>query len=458
LSSWLKDMHNNRTRSDQTDSTVSDAKLAGETTKLTTVDRRTFLATGVGAAGTALAGCVGGSGSDTFTIGAIHPLSGDAGEIGARMQDVMDAGVRAVNEGADLGPLVGTAGEGLENHDGVEVEIEWRDHRGSAEQGRSEAEALILDEGVDVLCGSYFSGVTDTTAAVADREGVPFVCGTAISASLTDLGYDWFWQVPPHNDKKAESMFQFLNEFNAEQDEDLERVAVIHEDSTFGTDAAGYMVDRAEEFGFEVVMGPIAYSESDISSFASEIAQMQSEDVEVLVPASNLRSANILLGDMQTADWYPEMFLTNGSAYVDPSFLDDAELSDHIFSAIEYADDMFEIYPEIGEYNDYAVEHGGSSFDGSSLLGWGELFTIIGAANNAETLGADDLKDSLDSLRLEPMEGGMPYPVEFNDNGYNDESFSSIIQNNDSEMEMVWPFEDAQDGTLTWPVPEWDER
>ncbi len=424
----------------------------------TAVARRTFLAAGVGATGAALAGCLGGDEPDTFTIGAIHPLSGDGGEIGARMQDVMDAGVQAVNEGAELGPLVGTDGEGLENHDGIEVEIEWRDHRGDAEQGRSEAENLILDEGVDVLCGSYFSGVTDTAAAVADREGVPFVCGTAISASLTDLGYDWFWQVPPHNDKKAESMFQFLEEFNAEHDEDLERVAVIHEDSTFGTDAAGYMEDRAEEFGFEVVMGPVAYSESDISSFSSEIGEMQSEDVEVLVPASNLRSANILLGDMQTADWYPEMFLTNGSAYVDPSFLDDAELSDHIFSAIEYADDMFEIYPEISEYNDYAVEHGGASFDGSSLLGWGELFTIIGAANNAESLGADDLKDSLDSLHLEPMESGMPYPVEFNDSGYNDESISSIVQNNDSEMELVWPFEDAQDGTLTWPVPEWDER
>ena len=409
-------------------------------------------------AATALAGCVGDSGPETFTIGAIHPLSGDAGEIGERMQNVMNAGVQAVNEGADLGPLVGTEGEGLENHDGIEVEIEWRDHRGDAGQGRSEAETLVLDEGVDVLCGSYFSGVTDTAAGVADREGVPFVCGTAISASLTELGYDWFWQVPPHNDKKAESMFQFLDEFNEEQDESLQRVAIIHEDSTFGTDAAGYMEDRAEEFGFEVVMGPIAYSESDISSFSSEISQMQSEDVEVLVPASNLRSANILLGDMQTAGWYPELFLTNGSAYVDPSFLEDAELSDHIFSSIEYADDMFEIYPEIDEYNQYAIEHGGTSFDGSSLLGWGELFTIIGAANNAESLSSDDLKDSLDSLRLEPMEGGMPYPVEFNESGYNDESFSSIIQNNDSEMELVWPFEDAQDGTLTWPVPGWDER
>lgn len=423
-----------------------------------TVSRRSFLAAGTGVAATALAGCVGDSGPETFTIGAIHPLSGDAGEIGERMQNVMNAGVQAVNEGADLGPLVGTEGEGLENHDGIEVEIEWRDHRGDAGQGRSEAETLVLDEGVDVLCGSYFSGVTDTAAGVADREGVPFVCGTAISASLTELGYDWFWQVPPHNDKKAESMFQFLDEFNEEQDESLQRVAIIHEDSTFGTDAAGYMEDRAEEFGFEVVMGPIAYSESDISSFSSEISQMQSEDVEVLVPASNLRSANILLGDMQTAGWYPELFLTNGSAYVDPSFLEDAELSDHIFSSIEYADDMFEIYPEIDEYNQYAIEHGGTSFDGSSLLGWGELFTIIGAANNAESLSSDDLKDSLDSLRLEPMEGGMPYPVEFNESGYNDESFSSIIQNNDSEMELVWPFEDAQDGTLTWPVPGWDER
>lgn len=428
------------------------------TQKNINVSRRQFIATGVGATGVALAGCAGEDGPDTFTIGAIHPLSGDAGEIGARMQDVMNAGVQAINEGADLDPLVGTQGEGLENHDGIPIEIEWRDHRGDAEQGRSEAENLVLDEGVDVLCGSYFSGVTDTAAGVADRENVPFVCGTAISAALPELGYDWFWQVPPHNEKKAESMFRFLDDFNQQEGEDLERIAILHEDSTFGTDAASHMEFHAENFGFDVVMGPIPYSESDVSTFSSEIGSMQQEDVDVIVPASNLRSANILLEDLRTAGWYPEMILTNGSAYVDPAFLENTELSDHIFSAIEYADDMFEIYPEIGTYNDYAVEHGGSSFDGSSLLGWGELFTIVGAANQADSLAADDLKDSLDSLRLEPLEGGMPYPVEFNENGYNDESFSSIIQNNDAQMELVYPFEDAQDDTLTWPVPEWDER
>jgi hypothetical protein len=61
-------------------------------------------------------------------------------------------------------------------------------------------------------------------------------------------------------------------------------------------------------------------------------------------------------------------------------------------------------------------------------------------------------------MSVEPYVAGLPYPVEFDDNGYNQEAFSFVVQSEDSQLETVWPFDQAQDDAMTYPVPEWDER
>ena len=126
------------------------------------VSRRGVLKITGTAAAFSLAGCSGSGGSSesTFTIGALHPLSGDAAEMGTRFQDVVGAGVQAVNQGADLSPLAGAEGEGIQGQDGATVEVLWRDHQGASDVARSEAESLVLDEDVDMLTGCFYSGST----------------------------------------------------------------------------------------------------------------------------------------------------------------------------------------------------------------------------------------------------------------------------------------------------------
>jgi branched-chain amino acid transport system substrate-binding protein len=424
------------------------------------VSRRNFVKVAGAGAAIGLAGCQGGGGgdSDVFQIGAIHPLSGDSAEMGSRFQDVVSAGVQAVNEGADLEPLAGASGEGLPGQDGTEVEVLWADHQGASDVARSEAESMILDDGVDVLVGSFFSGTTEVMGQVAEREGVPHICGTAIGEGLTERGLEWFWQVPPHTGVKGESMFDFASDMNAEYDAGLERVAIIHQDGTFGTEVANSMVDvisnRSE---FTQAPDTISYSAQSVNSLSTEIRNIQEADADIIVHAANVRDALIMLEDMKTEDYYPEMMLTPGSAYLDPSVLEES-VSNHVFSGSDFSNDMYEIHPPMGDYNSYSEENSGTPFDGSSIYAWGEFFTAIAAADNAESLAPGDLKDSLDSMSLDPYVAGLPYPVEFNDKGYNTEAFSFVVQADDGSLETVWPFDQAQDDVMTYPVPDWADR
>ena len=115
------------------------------------VSRRGVLKITGTAAAFSLAGCSGSGGSSesTFTIGALHPLSGDAAEMGTRFQDVVGAGVQAVNQGADLSPLAGAEGEGIQGQDGATVEGRFgrRTQRGrepGSGRGRGYAHGLFL--------------------------------------------------------------------------------------------------------------------------------------------------------------------------------------------------------------------------------------------------------------------------------------------------------------------------
>jgi len=397
------------------------------------------------------------SGDATLTLGAIHPLSGDAAEMGERFQNVVSAGVQAVNQGADLEPLAGAEGEGIQGQDGAEVEVLWRDHQGSSDVARTEAESLILDDGADILLGSYFSGPTEVVSQVAEREGVPHVCGTAIGEGLTERGLDWFWQVPPHTGVKGESMFDFARDMNEQHDAGLERVAIIHQDGTFGTEVANSMVDVVSDSEFVQAPETISYSAGSVSSLSTQIRQIQEADADIIVHAANVRDALIMLDDMKTEDYYPEMMLTPGSAYLDPSVLEEST-SEHVFSGSDFSNDMYSIHPPMGDYNDYSVQASDTPFDGSSIYAWGEFFTAIAAADQAESLSSADLQASLNSMSLDPYVAGLPYGVEFDDSGYNTEAFSFVVQTDDSELETVWPFDQAQDDAMTYPVPEWSER
>jgi branched-chain amino acid transport system substrate-binding protein len=424
------------------------------------VSRREMLEIAGVSSAIGLAGCTGGGddGGDTFKIGILQPLSGDSAEMGSRFQDVVGAGVTAVNDGApELAPLAGAEGEGIQGQDGAEVEVLWSDHQGSSDVARTEAESMVQDDGVDMLTGTFFSGTTQVVSQVAQREQVPMVCGTAIGEGLTERGLDWFWQVPPHTRKKAESMFNFADDMNEQYDAGLETVAILHQDGTFGTEVAKSTEQVVEEFGYEIAPDPISYSGDSVNSLQTELRSIEDAGADIIVHSANVRDALILLDNMETEGYYPDMMLTPGSAYLDPSLLDD-ERSDFIFSGSDFADDMYDIHEPMGEYNSFSEEESGTPFDGSSIYAWGEFFSGVAAANEAESLSPDDLQASLNSLSLDPYEAGLPYPVEFNDQGYNEESFSFVVQAHDGEVLTVWPFDQAQDDTMTYPVPEWDER
>ena len=424
------------------------------------VDRRSFLAA-TGAAGVAsLAGCTGGAGggSDTVTVGAIYPLSGNVGEIGKRIQKIVNSAAEdIINSGADLSPLVLAEGEGLPNL-GTEVEVTWADHRGDPAQGRSEAERMIQQEDVDMIYGCFHSSVSKTVSQVAAREGVPHVTGESSSPALTERGLDWFWRTGPHDRIYTQNMFEFFNGLNERRDAGLETVAIVHEDTEFGSISARVQQDLCEKHGYEVVAGPISYTADSVTSFTSEIDRIKQADPDILLPTSYLKDAILMAEDMRKLDYFPPLMMAQDSGHSDPGFVEKTELSEHVCTRSTYADDLTDSVPEIGRFNSFLKEQTDVAFNGIYIRSWGGFMTAMKAVDEADSTEPAELQSALNGLELDRLETGMPYGCRFADNGQNELASGVLVQFHDGASKLVWPLDLASDDSFVFPAPTWSER
>lgn len=440
---------------------ASDSDRSGD--RNSRVDRRKFVKlTGAGAS-VSLAGCIGSiqsGGSDTVKIGAIYPLTGNVGEIGQRIKKVVNvAASQIVNKKQpNLKPLVLSEKAGLPNLDGAKVKIVWADHRGDPAQGRTEAEKMIQQKNVDMLYGCFHSSVSKTVSQVAEREGIPHVTGESSSPDLTERGLNWFWRTGPHDGTYTQNMFDFFDGLNERRNAGLKSVAIIHEDTEYGTVSADVQKKLANERGYNIVAGPISYTAESVTSFSSEINRIQKANPDILLPTSYVKDAVLMAEDMRKSGFMPKIVMAQNSGHNDPGFVDKAQLSNYFCSRSTYADDMTKSVPEIKQYNDFVKNKTGVGFNGIYIRSWGGFMTAMKGIDNAGSTDPKEIQKGLNSLTLDRLETGMPYGLKFAKNGQNNQANGVLVQFHDTNSKMIWPFDLAQKDSFTFPAPDWSNR
>ena len=156
--------------------------------------------TAAGAALWALGVAGSASAQDTVKIGAVYPLSGNAASAGNYEKMAIELGAEVVNNGnaelAKILPFISPTG-GLPGLKGAKVQVVVADNQGTPAAGANQTLRLITQEKVAAVIGSYQSGITETTSAIAEKYGTPFVNPESVAANLTERGFKWFFRVTP---------------------------------------------------------------------------------------------------------------------------------------------------------------------------------------------------------------------------------------------------------------------
>jgi branched-chain amino acid transport system substrate-binding protein len=199
-------------------------------------------------------------------IGAVYPLSGNIASTGLDNKTGVDLAVDIINGKYDLDlPLARTMG--LPNLGGAKIEIVYADTKGDPRNGMSETERLITSEHVVAMIGAYQSAVTKTASQETERMKIPFVCSDASSPTLTERGFKYFYRVSPHDDIMAKDPFLFLKDLEKKTGQKIQTVALLSENSEFGSQAGKAYKKYAAEMGYKVV-AEITYpnNATDVSS------------------------------------------------------------------------------------------------------------------------------------------------------------------------------------------------
>ncbi|MBE6878348.1 MAG: hypothetical protein E7488_04180 [Ruminococcaceae bacterium] len=372
----------------------------------------------------------------TVSIGAVLPLTGSS--TGEYLKAAMEVAEDIINNSHDLDWDL-AKNEGILG--GQKIEIKFADHQASAEVATTEA-ANLLDAGVVAITGAYNSGCSASVATQALEYGVPMVCGSSSSASLTDgTTYSFgsiFNRVAANDAQESDEFFEYLTYLNDTYDAGIKKVAIAWINNSYGIHADEMFQKYAAEYGFEVV-GSVSY-ESTSTSFDTEAAQIKATGADVVFQASYIGDLTLFAQAYSSIEFFPKAIICYCGGFQDASFAKVAtDLGVNSYAGgqactAELADKL----PVFSYVNDLYKAKTGQDIDGPALE---EFASIIIAAQAIEAAGSAD-PEAINAA-LKANEFAAPYlitqKVKFDEYGQNIVMPAVVTQLIDGKYEVVYP-------------------
>lgn len=379
---------------------------------------------------------------ETIKIGTIYAMSGDKAAIGENILRGIDFAVDEINAAGGV--------------NGKMLEVVRGDHAGDAATGKSEAERLITQEGVNVIMGCHMSTVTEVVAQVCQQYGVPMITAISTLDKLSDAdhaSYDYFFRLCPLNSVYVEDMLKYLKDSEQQTGKEIKTVAIFTDKAAIGQELIRCTELFAEDYGLEIV-GEIDYS-GGAADLSAQVLALKELNPDAILCDSYVSDATLFINTLKEQNYTPNMIVAKANGFTDPSFLSSlGDAANGVASVVEFNSDLtngVEINKEFKEV--YGVDMNGHS---------AESYTVVWVFKAAfEAAGSEDgaaVRDALANLTIDgSFEGGrnivLPYStIDFVDEyeiggekHYRDNTSASvaIAQIQNGEWKTVWPFEFA---------------
>ena len=264
------------------------------------ISRRSFLkASAVLGSAAALTACGGSSAStstapaasgstaaapsgDTIKIGTIYAMSGGNAAIGENILRGIDFAVDEINKAGGV--------------NGQMLEVVRGDHAGDAATGKSEAERLITQEGVNVIMGCHMSVVTEVVAQVCQQYGIPMITAISTLDRLTDedhKDYDYFFRLCPLNSVYVEDMLKYLQDSKEQTGNEIKKVAIFTDKAAIGQELIRCVNLFAPDYGLDVV-AEVDYS-SNATDLSSQVLALKQADPDAILCDSYIGDATLFV-------------------------------------------------------------------------------------------------------------------------------------------------------------------
>jgi branched-chain amino acid transport system substrate-binding protein len=388
-------------------------------------------------------------------VGVVMPFSGPAAVDGKINFQGIELAVDEIN-----------AQGGVKSLGGAKIKLVIGDSAGDPSTAAREAERLIAVENVVAVVGAYRSADTKTVSEVCERYQTPCLNGDSTSPVLTRRGLQWFSRTTADDDLFAKQHVEFLKHLNTTYPGSIKTVAILHEDSEWGTMSATAWEKYAKEAGFTVVE-KISYR-SGTPTLDAEVLRLKAANPDVVFLATYLTDAILQAKTFYKYEYLPKIALSQGTGHVMPQFVREVgSIGYYYFSREVFNWDLYDKIPGLKEVNERYKSRYGEDLYGGSVRNYVAMWVLYYALEEAGKVASPTnlqafrtaLRDAL--RKIDIGKGVFPVPwegVKFDETGQNIRAGGIIVQlMPDGKWYTVWPPEYATRNYI-FPMPGWSQR
>jgi branched-chain amino acid transport system substrate-binding protein len=400
------------------------------------MDRRAFLKSLAGAgalsAGAAPTSSAFGQ-AKTVNVGVILPLSGANAQFGINSRNGIQLVADEIN-----------AAGGVKALGGAKINLIVADATSTPTTAATAAQRLISQNDVTAILGAFASSLTIAISEVTERRDIPFLT-MSFADQITGRGFQNIFQVVAKGSVIGNAQLAYTLELARAAGAKIEKIAIMYEDTAYGTSQATGIRAAAKTANVEIVMDD-AYP-LGVTDATPLINRLRTSGAQAVFPVSYLNDSMLIIRTMrQQRIAIPA--IGGAAGYVIPDF--EKALGPFAEGVLSIAPASYDLAPELTErfrkrfgyfMVHEAVEHAVC------------LDVLVQAIERAKSAKPEDVTGALRGARFEggwtrAMTGGA---VQFDKTGLNTLSVPVMVQWRGKDLATVWPKEYAH-GKAIWPA------
>lgn len=382
--------------------------------------RRVFLGQLAGVSMAAMIPSISRAQPKQINVGVIQPLSGANAQFGINSRQGIELVADEIN-----------AAGGIKSLGGAKINLIVADSTSTPTTAATVAQRLIMQNDCVAILGAFASSLTLAISEVTERRGIPFLT-MSFSDQVTGRGFKNIFQVVSKGSVIGKCQMDYAIA-TASTDEKVERVAIMYEDTAYGTAQAEGLRQAANESNIKIVLDE-AYP-LGISDVTPLINKLRNSDAQMVFPVSYLNDSLLIIRTMRQQRL--TMPVVGGAAgYVIPDFA----------TALgEYADGILSIapanYDTAPEFTERYRERYGAFMVHEALEHAVCMDVLAQALEIAASTDPDAVRDALRNTHFtegwaSAMSGGS---VKFDETGLNTIAEPVLVQWQNNELVTVYP-------------------
>lgn len=370
----------------------------------------------------------------TFTVGVPLPLTGEHAKFGEMKKQAYLMAADEINAKAGA--------------KGTKLVFDIQDSGGKPDTAMAIVEKFVTINKYPMVVGEYTSQCSFAVAGVAEKYKVPYLVDTGATDKITQQGWKYVFRLNSPAGLYAKAVFSFFEEVAKPKS-----VAILYENTDFGTSTSKSMKEYAESHGMQVVLSE-GY-QSGAVDFKPILQKVKSLRPDIVYMVSYLMDASLLMRQSKELDLNAQAFIGGAAGHTLPEFLENAGVATEFCMAATLWTPQVK-YPGAGAFDANFKKQFKKAPSYHAAEAYATTFVLADVLSRAKSTSPDDLRDALAATDMTTAFG----PVKFQawDKFTNQNRMETLVgQWQKGKFETVWPKALAS-APYVYPAPRWRDR